>query len=164
MKLRRSLQAAVVSAALVSPLAAIAQVTGSVTTDPATLPAPVLAMSTLIVLTIALIGLGAYSLRARSAGGMAGFALVAGLSLLAGLSYANGSVVIEGADCNMRTIHTYPSNFSEALTSLCPNPIRIVAIDPCASGDSLVSGDPLPLCTVGEILNNGEACRLPGCF
>ena len=89
------------AAALVSPLTAFAQVVGSVTADQAAQPAPALAMPMLVALAIALIGFGAYSLRARSARTVAGFALVAGLSLLAGLSYANGSVVIEGADCNI---------------------------------------------------------------
>ena len=163
MRLRRSLQVALAAAALVSPLTAFAQVVGSVTTDPAAQPAPALAMPMLVALAIALIGFGAYSLRARSARTVAGFALVAGLSLLAGLSYANGSVVIEGADCNTRTIHTYPSSSAETLTSLCPNPIRIVAIDPCNSAPAVAFGDPLPSCTVGQTLTNGEACNLPGC-
>jgi hypothetical protein len=118
----------------------------------------------LVALAIALIGLGAYSLRARSGRAVAGLALIAGLSLLAGLSYANGSVVIEGADCNTRTIHTYFSSSAEPLTSLCPNLIRIVAIDPCHGAPAAVFGDPLPSCTVGQTLTNGEACSLPVCI
>jgi hypothetical protein len=154
----------VAAAALVSPLTAFAQVVGSVTTDPVGQPAPALAMPMLIALAIALIGLGVYSLRARSARTVAGFALVAGLSLLAGLSYANGSVVIEGADCNTRTTHSYPGSFAETLTSLCPNPIRIVAID-CNGAPGDVFGDPLQSsCTVGQTLTNGEACSLPICI
>ncbi|MFI5399147.1 MAG: hypothetical protein ACHQ9S_26755 [Candidatus Binatia bacterium] len=163
MRLRRSLQVAVAAAVLVSPLAAFAQVLGSVTTDRVGQPAPALMMPMLVALAIALIGLGAYSLRARSGRAVAGFALVAGLSLLAGLSYANGSVVIQGADCNTRTTHTYPSSFAETLTSLCPNLIRIVAID-CNGAPGAVFGDPLPSCTVGQTLTNGEACSLPICL
>jgi hypothetical protein len=113
MRLRLSFQVAVAAAALVSPLAAFAQVVGSVTTEPVGQPAPALAIPMLVALAIALIGLGAYSLRARSGRAVAGLALIAGLSLLAGLSYANGSVVIEGADCNTRTIHTYFSSSAE---------------------------------------------------
>lgn len=160
MRLRRSLQAAVVSAALVSPLPAFAVFMGSVTTAPVGQPAPALAMPLLIALAIALIGLGAYSLRTRSAGAVAGFALVTGLSLLAGLGYANGGIVVQGADCNTQTTLSYPSLYGETLTSLCPNSIRIVAIDPgCENSDPPVSH-----CTVGQILTNGQECVLPSCI
>jgi len=118
----------------------------------------------LIALGIGLIGLGAYSLRTRSAGAVAGFfALVAGLSLLAGLSYAGGGVVIQDADCNTRTMHSYDSTLGTTpLTSLCPNPIQIVAIDACSIIGEVL-GDPMPFCTVGRILTHGEGCVLPGC-
>ena len=163
MRLRRLLQVAVVSAALVSPLAAFAQTMGSVTTAPVGHLAPALAIPMLVALGIALIGFGAYGLRTRSAGAVTGVALVAGLSLLVGLSYATAGVVIQGADCNTRTMHSYDSvPATTPLTSLCPNPIQIVAIDACGTELELLS-DPLPLCTVGQILTNGEVCSLPGC-
>ena len=163
MRLRRSLQVAVASGAFVSPLAAFAQTMGSVTTAPVGHPAPALAIPMLVALGIGLIGLGAYSVRTRSAGAVSGFALVAGLSLLAGLSYATGGVVIQGADCTTRTMHSYASTLGTTpLTSLCPNLIQIVAIDAC-NADTDVLGDPPPVCTVGKILANGEACILPGC-
>ena len=163
MRLRRLLQVDVVSAALVSPLAAFAQTMGSVTTAPVGHLAPALAIPMLVALGIGLIGLGAYSVRTRSAEAVTGFALVAGLSLLASLSYATGGVVVQGADCNTRTMQSYDSTLgTTSLTSLCPNQIQIVAIDAC-NVDTDVLGDPLPVCTVGKILNNGEACILPGC-
>jgi len=159
MRLRRVLQVAVASAALVSPLAAFA---GTVTTAPVVHPAPALAMPLLVALGIGLIGLGAYRLRTRSAGAVTGFALVAGLSLLAGLSYAEGGVVVQGSDCNTRTTQSYVSSHARTLTSLCPNPIQIVAIDPCKV-EMDVLGDPPPLCAVGQILTNGEVCTLQAC-
>jgi hypothetical protein len=160
MRLRRLLQVAVVSAALVSPLAAFAEITGSVTTAPYQ-PAPALTMGMLTALAIALTGLGAYRVCNRPAGAAAGFALVAGLSLLAGLSYAsNGGISVKDADCNMRTTQSYPGIPGELLTSLCPNPIKIVAIDPgCGTPDP----PPSP-CTVGQILTNGQKCVLPTCL
>ena len=166
MRLCRSLQVAVSSAALVSPLAAVAQpmTTGSVTTAPVGISAPALAIPTLVALAIALIALGAYSIRTRTAGAVTGFALAAGLSLLASLGYATGGVVIQGTDCFAQTIHSYDSTLgTTSLTSLCPNPIQIVAIDACASIEPDVLGDPLPFCRVGTILTNGQACTLPGC-
>ena len=104
MKLRRTLQVAVAVAALVSPLAAFAEPTGSVTTAPVVQQAPALALPVLVALAIALIGVGTYCLRTRSAGAVAGFALVVGLSVLAALSYATIGVLIQGADCDMQTI------------------------------------------------------------
>jgi len=166
MRLRRSLQVAAAAAALLAPLAAFAQLptTGSVTTAPLGSPAPALALPMLVALAIALIALGAYRIRTRSAGAMAAVALVAGLSLLASLGYANGEVVIQGADCNTRTMHPYDSTLGTTqLTSLCPKPIQIVEIDACDSTEWEVLGDPPPFCTVGMILTNGEVCILPGC-
>lgn len=169
MRLRRSVQVAVAWAALVSPLAAFAQITttGTVTTAPVGQPAPALAMPMLIALGIALIGFGAYSVRTRSAKAVTGFAVVAGLSLLVGLGYATDGVVIQGADCNTQTMHSYDSTYGTSpLTSLCPNLIQIVAIDACSSIERDVLGDPPPappFCRVGKILTNGEVCTLPGC-
>jgi hypothetical protein len=152
----------VVSVALVSPLAGFAQVAGSVTTDPIRL-APALAMPMLVVLAIALIGFGVHTLRTRSAKTLAGVALVAGLSLLAGFSYAtNGGIFVQGPQCDTQTTQPYPSLYGETLTSLCPNPIRIVALDACGV-ESQVFGDALPDCTVGEVLTNGQGCYLPIC-
>ena len=160
MRLRRVLQIAVVSAALVSPLAAFAETSGSVTTSPLGPAAPALAMPMLIALAMALIGLGAYRLRSRSTGAAAGFALVAALGLLAGLAYADGTIIVQGTECNMETTQPYLSSAVQTLVSLCPNPIRIVAIDPgCGTPDPPVSH-----CTVGQILSNGEDCVLPSCL
>jgi len=160
MRLRRLVQVAVVSAALVSPLVAFALTSGSVTTSPLGPAAPALAMPMLIALATALIGLGAYRLRSRSAGAAARFALVAALGLLAGLAYADGTVIVQGTDCNMKTTQPYLSSAVQTLVSLCPNPIRIVAIDPgCGTPDP-----PASPCTVGQILSNGQNCVLPFCF
>ena len=167
MRLRRSLQVA--AAALVSPLPAFAQtLMGSVTTDPVGHPAPALGMSLLVALAIALIAVGVYSIRARSAGAVAGFALIAGLSLLAALTYANGGIVIQGTDCNVQTTHAYPNVPGETLTSLCPNRIQIVAItNPCGvipmAPTVPLPPPPAPPCFVGEILSNGQICQLPIC-
>lgn len=140
---------------------------GSVTTDPVGYPAPTLGMALLVALAIALIAVGVYSIRARSAGVVAGFALIAGLSLLAALTYAiNGGIVIQGADCNVQTTHAYPNSPGETLTSLCPNQIQIVAItSPCVGGmaPAVPLVPPAPPCFVGEILSNGQICQLPIC-
>jgi len=143
---------------------ALAQVTNSVTTAPIGQPAPTLALPMLVALAIALIGLGVYRMRTRSAGVLVGFVLVAALSVLAGLTYAGVSgVVIKGDDCNVRTAHTY-DNENPTLTSLCPNAIQIVEIDPCSGTPSDVPGAAaLPSCTVGQTLLNGDTCRLPIC-
>jgi hypothetical protein len=117
-------------------------------------------MPMLIALAMALIGLGAYRLRSRSTGAAAGFALVAALGLLAGLAYADGTIIVQGTECNMETTQPYLSSAVQTLVSLCPNPIRIVAIDPgCGAPDPPVSH-----CTVGQILSNGEDCVLPSCL
>jgi len=163
MRLRRSLQVAAFSAVLVSPLAAFA---GTVTTAPLAQPAPALAMPLLVALAITLIGLGAYRIRIRPAGMVAVGALVAGLSVLAGLGHATliADPVIGDGACNTQTVSLYDPA-GATLTSNCPNPIKIVAIDPCDSGgptDALC--DPLPsICTVNQILTNGQECELPPC-
>jgi len=146
---------------MVSPLAAFAQpVSGSVTTDPVGQSAPALALPMLVVLAVGLIGLGAYTLRTRSAGAVAGFALVAGLSVLAGLGYAtDGSVVIQGAECNTQTVSPYPSVCGDTLTSGCSNRIRIVAIEPGCESPTIPSSP----CTVGQVLTDGQQCYLPYC-
>jgi len=159
-RLRRLLQVAAVSAALVSPLGAFAATQGSVTTSPLGAAAPALVMPMLIALAMALIGLGAYRLYSRSAGTAAMLALVAGLGLLAGLAYADGTVMVQDTNCNMETTQPYLSSAVQTLVSLCPNPIRIVAIDPgCGMPDPPVSH-----CTVGQILSNGQNCILPSCL
>ena len=158
MRLYRLLQVAVVSGALVSPLAASGEIMGSVTTAPYQ-PAPALTMGMLTALAIALLGVGTYRLRRRSLRAATRFALVAGLSLLAGLAYAKAGIVVQGGDCNTRTTQLYPNVSGVTLTSLCPNPIVIVAIDPgCGTPDP----PPAP-CAVGEILTNGQECTLPIC-
>ncbi len=162
---RRLLQFAVAAATLVSPLAAWAQIAGSVTTAPVGQPAPALAMPMLVVLAIALVGLGFHQLRTHGASRAAGFALVVGLSLLAGLSYAgfSGAVVIEGGDCTTQTTHSYDPN-GATLTSLCPNLIQIIAIDaPCDGGGQIAQGAAVTTCIVGETLANGQVCTLEGC-
>ena len=150
-RVRRTLQVAVAVAvaALVSPLAAFALF--SVTTAPVIQPAPALALPVLVALAIALIGVGTYCLRTRSAGAVAGFALVVALSVFAAFSYAGTGVVIQDADCNMETMHSFYGGVSP-LTSLCANPIKIVAIT--------CSDPPPPACHVGEILLNCQTCSL----
>jgi len=156
MRFRRSLQAAVATALLVSPLAAIAQ---TVTTVPIAQPAPVLAMPMLIALVVGLVGLGIYSIRARSARVVAGFALITGLSLVVGLSYAAlPGVSVDGAECDMRTTQSY-NFFGDILTSHCPNLIKIVEIT-CGHTDVL---NVPALCVVGQTLTNGQSCLLPSC-
>ena len=149
MRLRRTLQVAVAAAALVSPLAAFAL--PSVTTAPVVQPAPALALPMLVALAIALIGVGTYCIRTRSARSVAGFALLAGLSVLAALSYAGTGVVVQNADCNMQTMQSFEPG--SPLTSLCDNPIRIVAIT-CSDPPTAKR------CFVGEILLNGQSCVL----
>ena len=157
MRLRRVLQVVVVSGTLVSPLAAFA---ASVTTSPLGLAAPALRLVVLIALAIVLVGAGLYSLRRRSAAALAGFALVAGLSVLAGLGYANPpGVVIDDGDCHRQSVHVY-SDGGSTLTSLCPGPIKIDALD-CDGVPPLCVA--LVDCTVGQILANGESCNLPAC-
>ena len=155
MRVRRTLQVAVAVAALVSPLAAFAEPTGSVTTAPVVQQAPALALPVLVALAIALIGVGTYCIRTRSAGAVAGFALVVGLSVLAALSYATIGVLIQGADCDMQTMHTFTGG--SPLASACANPIRIVAIT-CESTDVVAPNR--ELCFVDEILLNGQSCAL----
>jgi len=117
-------------------------------------------MPTLIALAMALIGLGAYRLHSRAAGTAAMLALVAGLGLLAGVAYADGTVMVQDTNCNMETTQPFLSSAVQTLVSLCPNPIRIVAIDPgCGMPDP-----PVAHCTVGQILSTGQNCVLPSCF
>jgi hypothetical protein len=159
MRLRRFLQVTVAAVALVSPLGALA---ASVTTDPVTQPAPALTMVMLIVLMIALTGVGMYGIRNRSGGALAGVALVAGLGLLAGLGYAGVmGIVIENGDCNHRSVHVYTVE-DATLTSHCPNPIRIEAID-CNVAPTDLACIAGPVCAVDQILQNGDYCFLPLC-
>jgi hypothetical protein len=166
MKLRRSLAVAAAAAATSAPVAVCAQVMGSVTTDPVGAPAPALTMPVLIALGIALIGAGAYLIRTRSAAAVSGLVLLAGLSLLAAAAYAIvEGVVIQGAECDAETTHTYPSAPGVTLTSMCPNQIRIVAINRCAvvTMAPVSPSDGSSLCVVGEILSYGQDCLLPQC-
>jgi len=160
MRLRRLLQVAVVSTALVSPLVAFA---ATVTTAPLGQQAPALTMPLLVALALALIGIGAYSLRTRSVGVVAGLALVAGLSVLAGLCYANGGIFVQGPQCDVQTTQSYPNIEGETLTSLCPNQIQIVALE-CNDMHGSQAAVPPSSCTVGQTLSNGQVCTLPACF
>jgi len=163
MTLRGSLQVAVVSATLGTPLAAFA---ATVTTAPIPRPVPALALPLLVGLALALIGLGAYRIGTRSAGKVAGVAMVAALGVLAGLSYATliGDAVIRFDACNVQTVTPYNPEGAK-LISECPNPIKIVAIDPCGGMASMdVSCSPMALpCMVNQILTNGQFCQLPSC-
>lgn len=166
MRIHRSLLVAGALAALVSPMAAFAQ---TVTTDPLAQAAPALSFPLLVVAAMALIGLGVYSTRTRAGRGIVGFTLVAGLSLITGVIYANSGVIIDGAECKKETVSPYDSSALDVtLTSLCPNRIKIVAIDPdCGmliTPQSYCVGVQLqPPCTVGQILANGDTCTLPSC-
>ncbi len=98
-------------------------------------------------------------------------ALVAAIVACAGFVYAIPSnIVVQGADCNKVTTQNYDGDNGGSLTSHCPGPIQITALDAC--GNAQVACDqtapdvafvPVPACYVGLILNNNGACELPNC-
>jgi apolipoprotein N-acyltransferase len=167
---RRSIHLAAGLATLVAPLAALAQIpTGSVTTDPVQ-QAPALGMSVIVVLAVAMAGVGVYRLRRTVAGRIVGFVLVAAATVLAGLVYAvaPATIMISGADCTMRTTNAFDPLEPNMLMSDCSNLIRIVDIQvSCDAGMSSFNSAPTIAppadCSVGQTLANGGACGLPSC-
>jgi apolipoprotein N-acyltransferase len=166
---RRSIHVAAGLATLVAPLAAWAQIpTGSVTTDPVQ-QAPALGMSVIVVLAVAMAGVGMYRLRRTVAGRIVGFVLIAAATVLAGLGYAVvPPLTISGADCTKQTTSAFDPLEPTMLMSDCSNLIRIIDIQVSCAGDmsSLNSApaiDPVADCSIGQTLANGGACGLPVC-
>lgn len=168
MTTRRTLSAALVSAALTVPMSAFA---ATVITAPATaqMGAPALGLPMLLVVTVILTGIGAWRIRTSAGKTMAALALATGLSIAGGLVYAIGTITIDGADCFRSTVSAYPSYLTSALQSLCPNDIRIVTIDPdCESMAQNACGaqgteETFIECTEGLVLSTNESCILPDC-
>jgi hypothetical protein len=128
-------------------------------------------MSVIVVLAVAMAGVGMYRLRRTVAGRTAGVVLIAAATVLAGLAYANGTkitITISGADCAKRTVSAFSPDESTKLMSDCPNLIRIVDIQASCDGDmspliTVPNVVPPPDCSVGQTLANGAACKLPVC-
>jgi len=147
---------------LVSPTAVLAQPMASVTTGPFVHNAPVLGIRAVIVLAVALVGLGVLSLRTRSAAAVTVFVLVAALTAYAGFGYAIGSVVVSGGACNAVTTQPYDIE-GEDLVSLCANPIEVIAFS-CSDFTANPFQGPTPPCAIDQILTYGQVCKLPGCI
>jgi hypothetical protein len=126
-------------------------------------------MAVMVVLAVAMAGVGIYRLRRTVVGPIVGFVLVAAVTVLAGLGYAFvPTITISGADCTKRTTSTFDPLEPTTLMSDCPNLIRILDIHvSCGAGDLLFNsqsnGVTVPDCSVGQTLANGGACRLPVC-
>ena len=164
--LRRSLPVTVASTLLVFPFAAVAQSTGSVTTDPFGQSAPTLTMPLIFLLTVMLAGIAVYHLRRTVAQPIVVLILVVTVTVLAGLGHAiTSGITISGADCMKQTTRVFdPFVAVTTLTSNCPNAIQIVDIqNPCIT-DVLCDVQNLPSpCQVGQTLANGDVCSLPSC-
>jgi hypothetical protein len=170
MMLRRSLPVTAALATFVAPLAALADPTGTVTTDPVHL-APTLGLPLLVVLAIALAGITVFRLRRAAVGPIAAVVLVAGVIALAGLAYAINTIVISGADCMRQTVSVFDPGGSTALRSDCPNnSIRIIDIQTSCGGVNHLSTAPTGIttfapCEIGLTLAHGDECELPTtCF
>jgi hypothetical protein len=167
--LRRLLPVSATLAMLVAPLAAMAQVTGSVTTDPVRL-APTLGLPLIFLLAVVLAGIAVSRLRRTAAGPIARVVLIAGVTVLAGLGYAGVTpITISGADCTKQTVHAFdPSGSPMTLMSECQNPITIVDITTSCRKGPIFPNAPtgtttLSACEIGQTLANGDDCRLPTC-
>jgi len=159
---------------IVAALAATALPSGAfaqamVTTTPIGLSAPLLSTTTLVLLTIALAILAGVMLRRSSAGPVAIVAILAVGVGFAVASHAVTDVVVENVECRTRFTHEYDPYYTTMnLVSNCPNPIKIVELDPrCESGGSNVGGAifdgrAVP-CVLGRILSSGDTCLLPSC-
>lgn len=168
MRIRRLPHVVVAMATFVAPLAALAQSRdGSVTTAPFA-AAPVMGMPVLILLAVVLTGVGAYLLRRAAGRVIAVIGFVAVLTALAGLGYATFGmmIMIRGAQCAMQTTQMFDPMGRPTLKSYCPNSIQIISIQQgmlCGT-EILGLGDTFPpLCSVGQVLADGEECSLPFC-
>ena len=163
MTIRRLEHVAVFLAALVTPLAAVAQApNGSVTTTPLA-PAPAMGMPVLLLSALVLTGAAAYLLRRRTGRGIAVLGVVAALTALVSLGYATTmltTLAIDGAQCGMTTTQMFNPMGATTLVSNCPNLIQIVSIRFPVSCMLANSADP---CRVGSILTDNQSCNLPGC-
>lgn len=158
---------AAVAATLV-PAAAFAQ-TGSVTTSPLAQPAPALSTVMLVLLSVTLAVVAFRLLRRAPQGSLAAFALAAVTAVGAAVGYATPpDVIVADDECTTEFTHDYDADSGPRnLVSACPKPIRIVALaEPCTDeslggvANEVLSASP---CQVGEILTNGDRCRLPNC-
>lgn len=169
---RRSIHAAAAFAALVAPLTALAQApTGSVTTAPIH-NVPALGMSLFVMLALALAGLGIYRLRRTVSRRTVAIALVAAVTVLAGLGYAGATsiITITGADCMKQTVSLFNPLMDTTVISNCTNRIQVLDIQvSCGAGDVTAETDinsaanGVHVCSVGEVLADGDSCRLPIC-
>ena len=160
MKIRRLPQVAVAMATLVGPLAALGQVTnGSVTTAPLA-TAPAMGIPVLMLLVVVLAAVAAYAVRRRAGEVIAVGCFVAVLTALTGMAYAfMSSVMVQGGQCGMQTTQAFDPNQSTILVSHCPSAIQITSIHVPCDMAYCVAG----MCSVGQVLTNGESCMLPGC-
>jgi len=166
MKVRGWLYVGTVVATLLTPLAAVAQAIGSLTTAPLS-AAPAVGMPQLVGIALAL-GVGAMSvLRRKAARATIKLAVVGAAIMLAGIAYAVvplPSVPVSGNQCGMQTTQTWASAVPTTLDNQCPNALLIVAIDACGERDTASAEfNTLPTCVVGQTLAAGTACDLPMC-
>lgn len=157
---QRWLALMVVVAALFGPHQALAAV---VILQPAgsSAAAPTLGGPLLAVLSLSM-AIGAFVLLRRRSAKVA--ALAASLILMAAVGYTQPpQVVVTGSDCSERSIHPYDGDvYGTILRSECPNPMQIVEVDPeCQEG---VTPRGLSGCKEGDVLQQGDSCRLPACI
>jgi hypothetical protein len=169
MMLRRSLPVTAALATLVAPFAALAQATGSVTTDPVRL-APALGLPLIVLLAVLLAGVAVFRLRRATAGPIARIALIATVTVLAGVGYATlTTITISGVDCTKQTVHLYdPTGSPVTLMNDCVTPITIDDITTSCIAGPISPSSPteptrLPPCEVGQTLPSGADCSLPNC-
>lgn len=136
---------------------------------PATAAAPAIGMGLLAALACLMALVTMISLRrARTLGN----ATIAAIGLVLSVAtaqwaWATSSVLVQGGNCNHEAEITYNGFSPSQLTSLCPNPIRIAALEPCSTPAETLDGTPRtrpkPDCQVGTVLQTEEACALPLC-
>ncbi|HYD50080.1 MAG TPA: hypothetical protein VEB21_17105 [Terriglobales bacterium] len=162
----RWLFVAILAALCGLPLAASAQEAVVITAPLAVgVGAPAVGFPMLATLAVLLAAAALYALRKKSARSLA---MLIGLALsgAVAIAYAGGGVItLQGPDCSERAIHPYnPSSFN-TLRNECTNPMQVVEIEvDCSDEVPEGSSVPLPLCTEGMVLNNGQECTLPGCL
>lgn len=166
MMFRTTLGIVTAGIALLTPLSAFAGgAMAVVTVAPLGEQAPAINMAMIAVLAVLLAGIAMSVLRKRSATPAVGLTLVAVIAFAAiGYAIAN-TIVISGDECTEVTTELYNSisGGDQFLRSDCPNPIKIVELDPkCSSGEGLGEA-PAVSCEVGLILNSGDTCQLPIC-
>ena len=164
-----SIRIAALSGVLGAPLAAWADPSGSVTTEPIQ-QAPALAMPVLVLLAVALTAITMYRLRHTRGGRIAGVGLI--VVVLAGIGYAGlPTITIMDADCAKQTVSVFnPLDEETLLTSDCTNRLRVTdiqkncelgVVSPDTGGAPVV--DEFAECFVGEVLAHGDTCALLGC-